>query len=127
MAARRIRSEPRPADTGAAVRDANPSPPRKNGSGRRVRKWTDDPLAAGTPNGIRTPAAALKGRCPRPLDDGAKTRRKPTSSIVAPRGRLVTQARPRPAAGPPPAPGRYGGPGWIRTGDQSTMSRLLYR
>src|SRR5690606_30068577 len=25
---------------------------------------------AGTPNGIRTRAAALKGRCPRPLDDG---------------------------------------------------------
>ncbi len=24
----------------------------------------------GTPNGIRTRAAALKGRCPRPLDDG---------------------------------------------------------
>jgi hypothetical protein len=24
----------------------------------------------GAPNGIRTRAAALKGRCPRPLDDG---------------------------------------------------------
>src|SRR5262249_23697982 len=26
-----------------------------------------------TPNGIRTRAAALKGRCPRPLDDGGST------------------------------------------------------
>jgi hypothetical protein len=26
-----------------------------------------------TPNGIRTRAAALKGRCPRPLDDGGGT------------------------------------------------------
>ena len=25
----------------------------------------------GTPKGIRTPAAAVKGRCPRPLDDGS--------------------------------------------------------
>ena len=25
------------------------------------------------PNGIRTRAAALKGRCPRPLDDGGST------------------------------------------------------
>src|ERR1700683_3956391 len=34
-------------------------------------------LASRTPNGIRTRAAALKGRCPRPLDDGglAVTRR----------------------------------------------------
>ena len=27
-------------------------------------------MPAGAPNGIRTRAAALKGRCPRPLDDG---------------------------------------------------------
>ena len=27
-------------------------------------------LTPGTPNGIRTRAAALKGRCPWPLDDG---------------------------------------------------------
>ena len=27
-------------------------------------------IAAGVPNGIRTRVAALKGRCPRPLDDG---------------------------------------------------------
>src|SRR5579864_5826039 len=29
--------------------------------------------ASRTPNGIRTRAAALKGRCPRPLDDGGST------------------------------------------------------
>src|SRR5580700_11220577 len=29
--------------------------------------------ASGAPNGIRTRAAALKGRCPRPLDDGGRT------------------------------------------------------
>ena len=29
-------------------------------------------LADGAPNGIRTRAAALKGRCPRPLDDGGR-------------------------------------------------------
>src|SRR5215469_5593340 len=28
---------------------------------------------ASAPNGIRTRAAALKGRCPRPLDDGGST------------------------------------------------------
>lgn len=26
-----------------------------------------------TPKGIRTPAASVKGMCPRPLDDGGKT------------------------------------------------------
>ena len=30
----------------------------------------------GTPNGIRTRVSALKGRCPRPLDDGGSTRRR---------------------------------------------------
>jgi hypothetical protein len=30
-------------------------------------------LARRAPNGIRTRAAALKGRCPRPLDDGGST------------------------------------------------------
>jgi hypothetical protein len=29
--------------------------------------------ASRAPNGIRTRAAALKGRCPRPLDDGGST------------------------------------------------------
>ena len=29
-------------------------------------------MSAGDPNGIRTRAAAVKGRCPRPLNDGAE-------------------------------------------------------
>src|SRR5215813_7825053 len=28
------------------------------------------PFEAGVPTGIRTPVTAVKGRCPRPLDDG---------------------------------------------------------
>ena len=44
-----------------------------------LRGLTGRPLQAiyldfsSTPNGIRTRAAALKGRCPRPLDDGGGT------------------------------------------------------
>ena len=41
----------------------------------------------GTPTGIRTPVAAVKGQCPRPLDDGrvteARTIQKPFSSVNA--------------------------------------------
>src|SRR5690242_2011092 len=33
-------------------------------------------LFSGVPTGIRTPVIAVKGRCPRPLDDGDKTSRK---------------------------------------------------
>ena len=33
-------------------------------------------LLCGVPTGIRTPVIAVKGRCPRPLDDGDKTSRK---------------------------------------------------
>ena len=29
-----------------------------------------DPETVGVPTGIRTPVTAVKGRCPRPLDDG---------------------------------------------------------
>src|SRR5580700_12067080 len=29
--------------------------------------------SSGTPNGIRTRVAAVKGRCPRPLDDGGRS------------------------------------------------------
>jgi hypothetical protein len=37
------------------------------------RTMRTDQLVSGAPNGIRTRAAALKGRCPRPLDDGGRT------------------------------------------------------
>jgi hypothetical protein len=37
----------------------------------RLLKWPTTRTFASSPNGIRTRAAALKGRCPRPLDDGA--------------------------------------------------------
>ena len=30
----------------------------------------NDALIIGVPKGIRTPVAAVKGQCPRPLDDG---------------------------------------------------------
>src|SRR5436190_17486958 len=33
--------------------------------------------AAGVPRGIRTPVTAVKGRCPRPLDDGDEGRVEP--------------------------------------------------
>src|SRR5262249_42729495 len=33
-------------------------------------------LILGVPTGIRTPVIAVKGRCPRPLDDGDKRSRK---------------------------------------------------
>jgi hypothetical protein len=31
---------------------------------------TVEPYLVGVPKGIRTPVTAVKGRCPRPLDDG---------------------------------------------------------
>ena len=33
---------------------------------------TVEPYLFGVPKGIRTPVTAVKGRCPRPLDDGDK-------------------------------------------------------
>src|SRR5215472_11136687 len=80
--------------------------------------------ASGAPNGIRTRAAALKGRCPRPLDDGGSTTlaagtrgarrrgppqhrgrttlaaKRPThASILDGRGRQATACRPRRTSG----------------------------
>ena len=34
-------------------------------------------LVTGVPRGIRTPVTAVKGRCPRPLDDGDRKRQRP--------------------------------------------------
>ena len=35
-----------------------------------LRQWLRKLRKYGVPKGIRTPVAAVKGRCPRPLDDG---------------------------------------------------------
>jgi hypothetical protein len=46
--------------------------PRTSGDGR-ARRSVENPYRAGdsgVPNGIRTRVTAVKGRCPRPLDDG---------------------------------------------------------
>ena len=32
--------------------------------------YTSPKIVSGVPKGIRTPVTAVKGRCPRPLDDG---------------------------------------------------------
>ena len=37
-----------------------------------------------SPKGIRTPVASVKGRCPRPLDDGAKNVIEKSSELPAP-------------------------------------------
>ena len=66
--------------------------------------------ASSAPNGIRTRAAALKGRCPRPLDDGG-LRRSPPPRTRGARRRGPPQHRGR---RPPPAkrwPGPAPGPG----------------
>jgi hypothetical protein len=86
---------------------------------RALRAALQDPVVAdpepGTPgqcapNGIRTRAAALKGRCPRPLDDGGSTiaayargarRRGPPQH----RGRKAVPAK-RPSGRSSPGPGR---------------------
>ena len=39
-------------------------------------------LGYGVPKGIRTPVIAVKGRCPRPLDDGDVEVRKKQTVIV---------------------------------------------
>jgi hypothetical protein len=71
-------------------------------------------LASGAPNGIRTRAAALKGRCPRPLDDGGEDgyrRREPLAPAVGDcpsigdnrRARQSVGRQPRRTFPPPPA------------------------
>ena len=37
-----------------------------------IKNPQDAGFLFGVPKGIRTPVAAVKGRCPRPLDDGDK-------------------------------------------------------
>ncbi len=41
-----------------------------NGKARTLRHGLFAALNSGVPKGIRTPVTAVKGRCPRPLDDG---------------------------------------------------------
>lgn len=55
------------------------------------------------PSGIRTPAAAVKGRCPRPLDEGDKVHSEITYQTNTDE------------------------PGWIRTSDPYIKSVLLYQ
>src|SRR6218665_4005660 len=53
----------------------------------------------GDPNGIRTRAAAVKGRCPRPLNDGASGAvfcdcRKPSIRVIPNEGKTLIQQLP---------------------------------
>lgn len=67
---------------------------------------------AGVPNGIRTRVAAVKGRCPRPLDDGDRATRR--------RGDTVTNSSPRHRVSPSPRlrlvtrPGIEPGTNWLK-------------
>jgi hypothetical protein len=63
----------------ARWRSAARDPPAHRGQGpdrflTRTEPGPGTVLSARAPNGIRTRAAALKGRCPRPLDDGGRRR-----------------------------------------------------
>ncbi len=67
-----------------------------------------------TPNGIRTRAAALKGRCPWPLDDGGSTAHCRFARGARRRGPIQHRGRGAPAAKRMPrsvVPGVAGGPG----------------
>ena len=100
--------------------------------------------AASTPNGIRTRVSALKGRCPRPLDDGGSTRRRkrklPGAGLLAGRGRTFRRsatrdrpACPAPRSRTPPAgrvrsrPPQSGGPLWRRLGAGGESPRTARR
>ncbi len=43
---------------------------RKSGGNKKPGQVAQAGFATGVPKGIRTPVAAVKGQCPRPLDDG---------------------------------------------------------
>ena len=45
-------------------------------------------MKAGVPNGIRTRVAGVKGRCPRPLDDGDVANLRSGLDIAAGRGEI---------------------------------------
>src|SRR5215472_10228924 len=60
-----------------------------------------DPPASSAPNGIRTRAAALKGRCPRPPDDGGLRRHRrlvPVAPAVGDRPSIGDEAHQRQSA-----------------------------
>ena len=51
--------------------DSNPRYRRERAMSWASRRWGPlDYFLFGVPRGIRTPVTAVKGRCPRPLDDG---------------------------------------------------------
>ena len=49
---------------------ARPIPMRKESPKYKRPMHTHGPFVFGVPKEIRTPVAAVKGQCPRPLDDG---------------------------------------------------------
>ena len=61
----------------------------------------EEPDLIGVPKGIRTPVSSVKGRCPRPLDDG---------NVGEKKNRL-----------------KNGGSRWIRTIDPFIKSEMLYQ
>src|SRR5690554_2371972 len=73
----------------------------------------------GVPKGIRTPVTAVKGRCPRPLDDGdligAPGKIRTPDLLVRSQTLYPTELRAR------------GSPSWTRTSDPVINSHLLYQ
>ncbi len=47
------------------------------------KNYRSDPTSTSTPNGIRTRVPAVKGQCPRPLNDGGRTSIESTSAAFA--------------------------------------------
>ena len=52
---------------------AEGQPSKREIYGRNTKAIITMAFNDGVPKGIRTPVTAVKGRCPRPLDDGDKT------------------------------------------------------